>query len=175
MSFLENFRQASPIDKPFICLSCRQTFRFKAHAANHKKQARSMGCRERGFIHKNNEQQPSREIGNDEGEQAEVKQVGQDAGNPNDAQQSLEAKLPVADNEEGDIIFNYGEDIERAVEQLRKEAMSRKGCMKASSAKISRCIRRMEEISASDETRSKRSIANQVAIEFSTVARSCYR
>ena len=47
--------------------------------------------------------------------------------------------------------------------------------MKATPAKISRCIRRMEKISESDETRSKRSIANQVAIEFSTVARNCYR
>ena len=49
MSFLELFNQPKKNSKPYMCLACRERFRLKAHAANHKRQAASMLCRARGF------------------------------------------------------------------------------------------------------------------------------
>ena len=60
MLFLALFRQPVAVPKPYVCRACRTRFRFKAHAANHKRQSSSIVCREKGLEHE--EQLPAARI-----------------------------------------------------------------------------------------------------------------
>ena len=74
-----------------------------------------------------------------------------------------------------EAVIPYGDDIDEMEEKARIERMSRKRCMKSSAHKISRFLRRMEELNSRIPKMSRRAIARQTAQEFSTVRKNCYR
>ena len=172
MSFLSLFKQPPEIKKPYRCCNCKARFTLKALAANHQRQTSIPRCRDMGFsevsqqipnpIPHNDVKEPLHE---QDGMIAEEKMGVQD--HPDDVK---ELKEPILE----DKVFPFGDEIIEDEEKAKKDRMSRKGCMKATPSKISRCLRRMESLEISDENRSQRSIATQVASEFSTLPRNCY-
>ena len=56
----------------------------------------------------------------------------------------------------------FGKDIADIVEEARIQRASRKGMMKNSAKKISRCLQRMEELKTTNPDMSNRSIAGEV-------------
>ena len=81
-------------------------------------------------------------------------------------------KLHNSDNYE-EASHPLGEEVEEIIYQAKKDSLSHKGCTRAWPYKISRCLKRMEEIMAENSHPCKRCIATKVSQEFSTVPRYC--
>ena len=76
---------------------------------------------------------------------------------------------------DSDEILPFNVEIESSELAVKKENLSRKGCIKNTPYEISSCLKRMNELLESNEKLSKRSVAAEVAKEFSTAWRNCYR
>ena len=74
-----------------------------------------------------------------------------------------------------EVVLPFGDDMKHVEEAFGKDRRTRKGSVKSSAYKISRCLKRMEELHETSPNMSQRTIASQVAIEFSTYPRNCYR
>ena len=134
-----------------------------------------MFCRERGFAHE--EELRRREVPDAQIVVEDVREVQVDE--PGVPEGRDEAKVP-AEAVFSEIIpepsiLPFGPELDESFEVARKESMSRKGCMKTTPAKISRSLRRIEEIAESTPSKSKRSIVRQTAEEFATSPQNCYR
>ena len=187
MSFLSHFRQPAPVHKPWMCNSCRRRFKIKAHAANHQRQSCSVSCRSMGFSFVSSQ---AMESDNKESIVDDLVENNEVAGDNTGAQDSDAHQLGNSDCEldmesytddesnlaqEEHAIFPFGDDVDEMEQDVKKDNLSRKGSMKATPYKIDRCIRRMEDLSTTDESLSQRAIAVQVAREYSTHWRNCYR
>ena len=169
MSFLSIFNQAEQVSKPWECNSCRKRFLLKAHAANHQRQSNSSQCRTRGFC------RVELAVITDE-EEEETKSLNKTELNEEMAASSnVENAAERVDREQAAVDIPFGPDDEEPVIQVKKDRMSRRGMVKSTPYKISKVLRRMEELADSDSKLSNRAIAATVGVEFSTHWRNCYR
>ena len=179
------FKQPAPLVRPWKCRNSRKGFTLKAHAANHKKQSSSQGCRAMGFEHVVRSPSPvEREISPPiehkfpEPVTAEESGVAEGSGqNPHEMENEDNADDNNGSNypEQSGEILQFGDEDDTGDVDEKKRRLSRKGCMKATPMKIAKCLRRMQELKEENPTMSQRTIAAKVAFEYSTLWRNCYR
>ena len=186
MSFLSQFNQAKPIIKPWKCCSCNRRFKQKAHAVNHQRQTSSLSCRAMGFCLADEPTADPESIEVVEPIQDRVDVVRDEVEESVLSADSMERimsgedRIDFVDNE-GHIAGTELPDVQCGLEDeklglfMKEQRMSRKGTMKSTPFKISRCLRRMEELARQDDSLSQRSLSTKVAEEFSTNWRNCYR
>ena len=137
-----------------------------------------MQCRSKGYIHDLGEpNRPMQEAAEKENEHSSLENIEEKQFELVENEPTLEKEALRNDEQAGafkldepkqqrDVIpfGDHDENADRVISQMR---MSRKGCVKASPYKISRCLHRMEQLEK-EQGLSQRVIATQVASEYST-------